>query len=78
MFFKREVLDLLRDSIGSALLEIVHPLHNIIVFFELLLKEGVNIADVYHPKMINIGKCYSPEEKEAAKLLFIEYQDVFT
>lgn len=45
MFFQGEVLDLLRDPIGSALLEIVHPLHNIIIFFELLLKERVNIAD---------------------------------
>ena len=40
--------------------------------------EGVNIGDVYNPKMINIGKCCSPEEKEAARQLFIEYQDVFT
>ena len=35
--------------------------------------EGVNIGDVDNPKMINIGKCYSPKEKEAARLLFIEY-----
>ena len=45
MFFQGEVLDLLRDPICPALLEVVHPLHNIIVFFELLLKEGVNVAD---------------------------------
>ena len=34
--------------------------------------EGVNISDVYNPKMINIGKCCSLEEKEAAKLRFIK------
>lgn len=39
--------------------------------------EGVNIADTNHPKMINIGKCCSPKEKEAAKQLFLEYRDVF-
>ena len=40
--------------------------------------EGVNIGDAQSPKMINIGKCCSPKKKEAAKQLFIEYQDVFT
>lgn len=45
MFFKGKVLYLLRNSVGSTLLEIIHPLHNIIVFLELLLKEGVNITD---------------------------------
>lgn len=45
MFFQGEVLYLLRDPICPALLEVVHPLHNIIVFLELLLKEGVNVAD---------------------------------
>ena len=39
--------------------------------------EGVNIGDTHDPKMINIGKCYSYEEKEATKWLFIEYQDFF-
>ena len=45
MLLEGKVLDLLRDSIGPALLEIVHPLHDFIVFLELLLKEGVNVAD---------------------------------
>ena len=35
--------------------------------------EGENIDDVDNPKMINIGKCYSLEEKEVSRLLFIEY-----
>ena len=39
--------------------------------------EGVNIGDVDNPKKIKIGKCCSWEEKEAARLLFIEYQHVF-
>ena len=29
--------------------------------------EGENIGDTHDPKMINIGKCCSTEEKEAAK-----------
>ena len=39
--------------------------------------EAINIGDVHNPKMINIGKCCSPKEKEATKHLFIQYQDVF-
>ena len=39
--------------------------------------KGVNIGDVQSPKMINIGKCFSLEEREASKQCFIEYQDVF-
>ena len=39
--------------------------------------EGVNISNVDDPKMINIGKCCSLEEKEVARLLFEEYRDVF-
>ena len=35
--------------------------------------EGVNIGDGHNPKMINIGKCWSLEEKEADKQLLIEY-----
>ena len=38
--------------------------------------EGVSIGDTHDPKMINIGKCCSPEQKEAARKLFIEYQGV--
>ena len=33
--------------------------------------EGMNIGD-HSAKMINIGKCSSPEEKEASKHFFIE------
>ena len=40
--------------------------------------EGVNIGDIHDPKMINIGKCCSSEEKEATKNLFIEYQEIFS
>ena len=39
--------------------------------------EGVNINSVDDPKMINIGKCCLLEEKEAVRLLFVEYRDVF-
>ena len=38
--------------------------------------EGVNIDNVDDPKMINIGKCCSLEEKEMERLLFVEYWDV--
>ena len=33
--------------------------------------DGVNIGDLQIPKMINIKKCHSPEEKQAAEQLFI-------
>ena len=39
--------------------------------------KGVNIGDVHNPKMVNIGKCCTLEEREAAKKLFEEYKDVF-
>lgn len=40
--------------------------------------EGLNIGDIHGPKMINIGKCCTPKERETAKKLFKEYRDVFT
>ncbi len=40
--------------------------------------EGLNIRDVHGSKMINIGKCCTPEERETAKKLFEEYRDVFS
>lgn len=40
--------------------------------------EGVNIGNMQNPKMINIGKCFWPKEKEATKKLFIEYKDNFS
>ena len=39
--------------------------------------EGVNIDNVDDPKIINVGKCFSLKEKEAARRLFEEYWDVF-
>lgn len=40
--------------------------------------KGVNIGDIHNPKMITIGKCCTPEEREAAKKLFEEYRNVFS
>ena len=45
MFFQGEVLNLLRYPVCPTLFEIVHPLQNFVVFLELLLEEGVDIAD---------------------------------
>ena len=39
--------------------------------------EGINIGIAHNPKMVNIGKCCTPEERRAAKKLFEEYRDVF-
>jgi ribonuclease HI len=39
--------------------------------------KGVNIGEIHDPKMINLGKCCTPKEKEVAKQLFEEYKDVF-
>lgn len=40
-------MDLLRNPICPTLLEVVHSLHNFVVFFEFLLEEGVDIADSF-------------------------------
>lgn len=39
--------------------------------------EGVNIRCGKNPRMINVGKCWTQEEKEEAKKLFLEYQVMF-
>ena len=39
--------------------------------------EGVNIGDIHNPRMINIGKCCLPKEKEVMRNLFMECRVVF-
>lgn len=39
--------------------------------------EAMNIGTEFKPKMINIGSCWTKEEREKAKLLLSEYKDVF-
>lgn len=39
--------------------------------------EAVNIGDPDSPKMIYIGKCCSPEEKEKLIPLLVKYKEVF-
>lgn len=39
--------------------------------------DGINIGTEDSPKMINIGKCCTPEERIKVRKLLIDFQDVF-
>ena len=39
--------------------------------------DGINIGTEDSPKMINIGKCCTPEERIKVRELLINFQDVF-
>lgn len=39
--------------------------------------EQINIGNMQSPKMINVKKCCTCEEKEVARNIFVEYQNVF-